>query len=168
MHGPRIGRISVVRDEFAVSRDGMKMFGVMELDQGMHGPGSRSVSETRDKSFRLAITVGYRVFVCENLAFSGVLYTWRATSGNAGMALLPGDGVTDLKLKDEWRTGILRDARCPRHRRQTTNQLTRRFCRVCSTSRRGTPFRFMRGKAARMQRDPRSRRRPTLIVAGSV
>jgi hypothetical protein len=29
--------IAVVKEEYAVSKDGMKMFGVMELDQGMHG-----------------------------------------------------------------------------------------------------------------------------------
>jgi hypothetical protein len=65
-------RISVIRDEYAVSRDGMKMFGVMELDQGMHGARSAlGIRNSHDKSFRLAITVGYRVFVCENLMFSG-------------------------------------------------------------------------------------------------
>src|SRR5689334_17555017 len=64
--------ISVVRDEYAVSKDGMKMFGVIELDQGMHGARfALGVRNSHDKSFRLAVTVGYRVFVCENLAFSG-------------------------------------------------------------------------------------------------
>ncbi|MCE5306080.1 MAG: DUF932 domain-containing protein [Acidobacteriales bacterium] len=64
--------ISVVRDEYAVSRDGMKMFGVIELDQGMHGARfALGVRNSHDKTFRLAVTVGYRVFVCENLAFSG-------------------------------------------------------------------------------------------------
>jgi hypothetical protein len=64
--------IGVVQDEYAVSHDGMKMFGVMELDQGMHGARfALGVRNSHDKSFRLAVTVGYRVFVCENLAFSG-------------------------------------------------------------------------------------------------
>jgi Domain of unknown function (DUF932) len=64
--------ISVLKGEFAVSRDGMKMFGVMELDQGMHGARfALGIRNSHDKSFRLAVTVGYRVFVCENLAFSG-------------------------------------------------------------------------------------------------
>jgi len=64
--------ISVVGEEYAVSRDGMKMFGVMELDQGMHGARfALGVRNSHDKSFRLAVTVGYKVFVCENLAFSG-------------------------------------------------------------------------------------------------
>jgi hypothetical protein len=64
--------IAVVNDEYAISRDGMKMFGVMELDQGMRGARfALGIRNSHDKSFRLAITVGYRVFVCENLAFSG-------------------------------------------------------------------------------------------------
>jgi hypothetical protein len=64
--------IGVVSEEFAVSRDGMKMFGVLDLDTGMHGCRfSVGVRNAHDKSMRLALTVGYRVFVCENMAFSG-------------------------------------------------------------------------------------------------
>ncbi len=64
--------IGVVRDEFAVSKDGMKMFGVLDLDTGMHGCRfSIGIRNAHDKSMRLAMTVGYRVFVCENMAFSG-------------------------------------------------------------------------------------------------
>src|SRR5690242_20122761 len=64
--------IAVVKDEYAVSKDGMKMFGVLDLDTGMHGCRfSIGVRNAHDKSMRLAMTVGYRVFVCENMAFSG-------------------------------------------------------------------------------------------------
>ncbi len=64
--------ISVVHEEYAVDRTGAKMFGVMELDQGMHGARfALGIRNAHDKSLRLAVTVGYRVFVCENLAFSG-------------------------------------------------------------------------------------------------
>src|SRR6266404_6448237 len=64
--------IGVVQDEYAVSKDGMKMFGVLDLDTGMHGCRfSIGVRNAHDKSMRLAMTVGYRVFVCENMAFSG-------------------------------------------------------------------------------------------------
>jgi Domain of unknown function (DUF932) len=64
--------IGVVRDEYAVSKDGMKMFGILDLDSGMHGCRfSIGVRNSHDKSMRLAMTVGYRVFVCENMAFSG-------------------------------------------------------------------------------------------------
>src|SRR5206468_4501691 len=64
--------IGVVSEEYAVSRDGMKMFGVIDLDTGMHGCRfSIGVRNAHDKSMRLGLTVGYRVFVCENMAFSG-------------------------------------------------------------------------------------------------
>ena len=64
--------IGVVKDEYAVSKDGMKMFGVLDLDTGMAGCRfSIGIRNAHDKSMRLAMTVGYRVFVCENMAFSG-------------------------------------------------------------------------------------------------
>lgn len=64
--------IAVVKAEFAVSKDGMKMFGVLDLDTGMHGCRfSIGLRNAHDKSMRLALTVGYRVFVCENMAFAG-------------------------------------------------------------------------------------------------
>src|SRR5437870_5918907 len=64
--------IGVVKDEFAISKDGMKMFGVLDLDTGMHACRfSIGIRNAHDKSMRLAMTVGYRVFVCENMAFSG-------------------------------------------------------------------------------------------------
>ena len=64
--------IAVVRDEYAVSKDGMKMFGVLDLDTGIEGCRfSIGLRNSHDKSMRLGLTVGYRVFVCENMAFSG-------------------------------------------------------------------------------------------------
>ena len=64
--------IGIVKDEYAVSKDGMKMFGVLDLDTGMQGCRfSIGIRNAHDKSMRLAMTVGYRVFVCENMAFSG-------------------------------------------------------------------------------------------------
>ncbi|MBV9216555.1 MAG: hypothetical protein JO053_10285 [Acidobacteria bacterium] len=64
--------LSVVRDEYAVSADGMKMFGVMDLDAAFDdGRFSIGIRNSNDKSMRLALTAGYRVFVCDNMAFSG-------------------------------------------------------------------------------------------------
>ena len=64
--------INVVKDEFAISKDGMKMFGVLDLDTGMHGCRfSIGIRNSHDKSMRLAAVVGVRVLVCENMAFSG-------------------------------------------------------------------------------------------------
>jgi len=64
--------ISVIRDEYAVSTNGMKMFGAIDLSQEMQGARfSIGIRNSHDKSLRLALTVGYRVIVCSNLAFQG-------------------------------------------------------------------------------------------------
>lgn len=64
--------LKVVRDEYAVSADGMKMFGVMDLNSEFEGGRfSIGLRNSNDKSMRLALTAGYRVFVCDNMAFSG-------------------------------------------------------------------------------------------------
>jgi hypothetical protein len=64
--------LSVVRDEYAVSQDGMRLFGVMDLDNEFEeGRFSIGLRNSNDKSMRLALTAGYRVFVCDNMAFSG-------------------------------------------------------------------------------------------------
>ena len=64
--------ISVVRDEYAVSPDGMKMFGVLDLETTFDDCRfSIGIRNSHDKSLRLAMTVGYRVIVCDNMAFWG-------------------------------------------------------------------------------------------------
>jgi hypothetical protein len=64
--------LKVVREEYAVSADGMKVFGIMELNSEFKGCRfAIGMRNSNDKSMRLALTVGYRVFVCDNMAFSG-------------------------------------------------------------------------------------------------
>lgn len=64
--------IGIVGEEFAVSKDGMEMFGVIDLETSFDGCrfaiGNRNAN---NKRFRLSCTVGLRVFVCHNLAFQG-------------------------------------------------------------------------------------------------
>lgn len=65
-------QIAVIKEEFAVSKDGMKMFGVLDLAAGFDGCRfSIGLRNSHDKSFRLAICCGLRVLVCQNMAFSG-------------------------------------------------------------------------------------------------
>jgi hypothetical protein len=64
--------IGVVKEQYAVSKDGMKMFGALDLDTAQHDfRFSIGLRNAHDKSMRLALTVGYKVFVCDNMAFSG-------------------------------------------------------------------------------------------------
>ena len=64
--------IGVVHDEYAVSPDGMKAFGVLGLEAEMEGCRfSIGLRNSQDKSMRSAMTYGYRVFVCSNMEFAG-------------------------------------------------------------------------------------------------
>lgn len=64
--------LNVVKDEYAVSFDGMKMFGLMEIDVEWSGLRfAIGLRNGNDKSMRLALTVGYRVFCCSNMMFKG-------------------------------------------------------------------------------------------------
>jgi hypothetical protein len=65
-------QLRVVSDEYAVSPDGMRMFGVLVLD--IEEAGVRvaiGLRNSHDKSVSVGITIGYRVFVCDNLGFHG-------------------------------------------------------------------------------------------------
>ncbi len=65
-------QISVVREEYAVSGDGMKLFGVLDLETTFDGCRfALGLRNSNHKSMRLALTVGYRVLVCDNMAFYG-------------------------------------------------------------------------------------------------
>ena len=62
----------VAIDADAISLDGMKMFGVLDRATEMEGCRfSIGLRNSHDKSMRLAMTCGYRVFVCSNMAFAG-------------------------------------------------------------------------------------------------
>ncbi|HWW60210.1 MAG TPA: DUF932 domain-containing protein, partial [Thermoanaerobaculia bacterium] len=68
--------INVVTDQYAVSPDGMRMFGVLALDIERDGLRvSIGLRNSHDKSVSLGITIGYRVFVCDNLGFHGDFQT---------------------------------------------------------------------------------------------
>ena len=69
-------KLNVVQDQYAISPDGMRMFGVLALDVEENGVRvSIGLRNSHDKSFALGITIGYRVFVCDNLAFHGDFQT---------------------------------------------------------------------------------------------
>ena len=66
----------MVEDQYAVSPDGMRMFGVLALDIEENGVRvSIGLRNSHDKSFALGITIGYHVFVCDNVAFHGDFQT---------------------------------------------------------------------------------------------
>ena len=64
--------IGVIGDEYAVSADGMRMFGALDLETAFDGCRfAIGIRNANDKSMRLGLTAGLRVLVCSNLAFQG-------------------------------------------------------------------------------------------------
>jgi len=56
-------QIAIVQEEYAVSADGMRMFGVMDLSSGFDGCRfAIGLRNSHDKSFRLSCTVGLRLW----------------------------------------------------------------------------------------------------------
>lgn len=73
LHVPRFG-LQVQSSVFALAREGAQMFGVLTCTNGHGGEdyalaiGARS---SYDKSLAVSLTGGTRVWICDNLAFSG-------------------------------------------------------------------------------------------------
>lgn len=65
--------ISIERDEYAVPRDGMKMFGLLETQCRLRGHLLRHClrNVTNDKSKHVRLIAGYRVFIYDNMGPSG-------------------------------------------------------------------------------------------------
>jgi hypothetical protein len=65
-------QLDVVRDEYAATPDGMRLFGFMEVSIVFGGVRLALVfRNSHDKSFSLGLLAGYRTFCCDNLAFHG-------------------------------------------------------------------------------------------------
>lgn len=72
--------IKVVKEEYALAHDGLRLFGVLELVvPGTNGGSGKDyhfamgVRTANDRSFATQLAIGARIFVCSNLAFSGDL-----------------------------------------------------------------------------------------------
>lgn len=112
-------QIAVHKSEFAVSEDGNKMFGIIELEQSFTGCRfALGLRNSHDKTMRLAMTIGYRVFCCDNMAFNGDFTPVLAKhSKNFNLTRALSIGVDDMqrnfepmvKAVDRWRETQLTD-----------------------------------------------------------
>jgi hypothetical protein len=112
-------QIKVVKDEYAVTADGAKMFGLLELDATfLDCRFSIGIRNAHDKSMRLGLVAGYRVFVCDNMAFSGE-YKPLLAKHSKHFDLIQGVSVGVDKIQrnfqplakqvEAWRTNVLDD-----------------------------------------------------------
>ena len=66
----------IVKEQFSIQREGLRLFGVLELDiAGVNAAEeyrfALGIRTANDRSEALSIVVGAKVFVCDNLALSG-------------------------------------------------------------------------------------------------
>jgi len=72
-------QLAVVKEEYAVSEDGMRLFGVMDLATSANDfRFSIGIRNANDKSMRFGMVSGIRVFVCDNMAFNGEFFAIQA------------------------------------------------------------------------------------------
>lgn len=65
-------KFRLVRSEFAASGDGMKLFGLLEINAAIEGVRfAIGLRNSNDKSMRLGMVAGYRVRVCDNMMLQG-------------------------------------------------------------------------------------------------
>src|ERR1035441_1487050 len=65
-------QLSVIHDEYAVSDDGMKLFGLLDLTTSSDDfRFSIGIRNANDKSMRFGMVSGFKVVVCSNMAFHG-------------------------------------------------------------------------------------------------
>lgn len=73
LHVPRFG-LTITDEQFALAREGQQMFGVLTCTNG-HGSQDFGLAiglrTSYDRSLSVQLLAGTRLFVCDNLAFSG-------------------------------------------------------------------------------------------------
>ena len=104
----------VVNEDYSLSRDGGKLFGAFTLDRAS-GELAWMIGfrNSVNKSMALGITAGTRVFVCDNMAFSGSFIQFRKHTGGLDMEHLQelannavGEMEARLKGFESWHTSL--------------------------------------------------------------
>jgi len=84
--------LTAVAEQFALGREGQQMFGVLQVKNGTAADDwgmSLGLRSSYDKSLALSMVAGSKVFVCDNLAFSGEVHSSRKHTSNV-LRDLPG------------------------------------------------------------------------------
>jgi hypothetical protein len=100
-----VGGIQIEQTQFALSKNGQRLFGLMELQ--MRGPVNSDygfvlgLRTSYDKSFPNAVCIGASVFVCDNLSFHGeITFTRKHTPGMLrDLSWLISETVAQLPVK---------------------------------------------------------------------
>lgn len=79
--------LRVEKEQYALARGGMQMFGVLSCSNGRPAQDDYclaiGVRSSYDRSLSVQLVAGIRVFVCDNLAFAGEVHTRRKHTAHA-------------------------------------------------------------------------------------
>lgn len=84
LHVPRFA-LAIVREEYALAREGRQMFAVLSCQNGKPAADyalAIGVASSTDRSLAVKMASGINVFVCDNLAFSGEVQMHRKHTAN--------------------------------------------------------------------------------------
>lgn len=107
--------LEIVNKEYSINKNGSKMFGVWDLDHGGNGGMGFSLGLRNGiaKNMLLGVCAGTRVFVCDNLCFSGTFIKFRKhTSGLDDEELLSiaeeaiGGAIIEMDKLSEWHKSL--------------------------------------------------------------
>lgn len=95
--------ISIIKEEYAVTPDGMKFFAVLQVNAQYEGVNfAIGLRNSNDKSMRLGIVAGYKVFVCDNLSFAGE-YKPMLAKHSKNLDLLESVSIAVDRLQRGWK-----------------------------------------------------------------
>ena len=79
---------TLLKEQFALARDGKQMFGVLVFQNGNSSLGlSIGFRNSYDKSMAIGIAIGASVFICDNLALSGDITVLKKHTQNVWQSL---------------------------------------------------------------------------------
>ena len=133
--------LEVQKREYSLSTNGHRMFGVWHLAAGTNTMAySLGLRNGTDKSLILGVCAGTRVFVCDNLCFSGSFIKFRKHTGGLDLDELKTIGldavqgaVIEMEKLSGWQEG-LQDYWVPVEERKQTHLRHGHQRRVCRRS----------------------------------
>ena len=134
-------RLNVVKEEYAVSPDGMKCFGLLELNVEYSSMRfAIRLRNSNDKSMRIGLVAGYRVIVCENKMLTGDCNPLSAKhSKNFNLI----DAVSVAVDRIQRNTGAVEDGIEKKKAKKLSNESVKSLIYEAFMSR-GTPMSLMR------------------------
>lgn len=91
--------LTIRSEAYGLANKGERLFGVIAFDQGNEHGWSVGIRNSHDKSLKAGIVGGARIFVCDNLCFSGEFKAQRKHTPNIDIKSMIGSAFDNLPEK---------------------------------------------------------------------